>query len=435
MFDGLAVMAGSFTAMDVAAVQALDGDVAGVALRHLANCSLVVADPGSDVTRFRVLETMRWFAAQRIGDRQRALVARLGDHVAATAHRLSTAIRGPQEAAGLRQLDDALDAMRSVFRRSVEDGDIDRAGELACDLWQFGLHRLHYDVLGFADDVLAMPGGDEHPRAGELYGIAGHRAWLSGSPGRALERARAGLARSRPQLGWSVPMAQGTIVNVAGYQGDVAQALAAWHELHEWARAQHDPYWLAGCQVILTIGTTIGGRPTDAAAAVARARRHAEEVDNPSTDAWVAYAGGIEAIERDLEEATGHFEHGVARARAVGNSWLLGMNLSGLATVWRRRQRLDPARAVLRELLVLWHRGNHLAQLRHALTEAALVLATDDIDGARLALAVADAIEMGYPLLPSDGCRLAVLRDEVGSRDAWVGAIDGAVDQIVGCIG
>ncbi|MET0326999.1 MAG: BTAD domain-containing putative transcriptional regulator [Ilumatobacteraceae bacterium] len=434
-FDGLGIMSGSFLAADVAAVQGVAPEVAAQSLRELAACSMVVARPGASVTRFELLETMRWFAGQRLAGRETDLRAAHADHYTALVGELDVALRGPDEAAAMARFSEALDDVRAVFRRAVESADVDRASAIATGVWRYGMNRLHDDLLGFAEEVIAMPGGRQHPRCSELLGVAGHKAWLRSDAVTAERYAVEGLALSRPELGWSVPMAVGTVVNVAGYQGDFGRALEAYLTLLEWARAQDDPFWLAGCHVIATIAASVADLPDVARDELQRALEQAERIENPSTHAWTGYAAGLVAIEDDVELAVATFEHSAAIARSVANGWLLGMNLSGLATALRHGGRPQATRVVLRELLVLWHRGNKLSQLRHALMEAALVLADDDRDGARLALALADRVSLGYPPLPSDRPLVDALRTSLGSRQPWSGPFDDAIDEVVALIG
>ncbi len=417
IFDGLGVMAGTFTAADVAGIQRLDVDRAAAALRTLASASVVVARPGEAVTQFELLETMRWYAAQRLGRREPALRAAHADHYTSLVGRLSEEIRGPDEQAAAIEFAVVLDDVRAVLRRAVERGDLDRAVAIACATWRYGMNRLHYDLLGVGEDVLTMPGALEHRRAGELLGAAGHKAWLHSEPEEAERYAAAALARIHPD-GWSVPIAHGTIVNVAGYGGDIERALRSYQAMLAWAKAEDDPYWLASCYVTMTIAASVVGMPDMAQRAVQRAAAQAARIDNPSSSSWVSYASALAVLDADVDEAIAHFERGVAVARSVVNSWLAGMNLSGLATALRRQGRLDDARTVLREVTELWHRGNVLSQLRHALTEAALVVAADDREAAALALGAADRIVLGFPMLPADRPLVDELRRAAGRSGA-----------------
>ena len=302
-FDGLGVMAGSFVASDVAAVQGLPPELAARSLRELASCSMVVARPGPSVTRFELLETMRWFAGQRVADRALELQAAHADHYTTLVAELDVALRGPDEAAAMARFSESLDDVRAVFRRAVESEDVGRAGVIATSVWRYGLNRLHDDLFGFAEEVIAMPGGREHPRSSELLGVAGQKAWLRSDAVTAERYAAEGLALSRPQLGWSVPLAVGTVLNVAGYQGDFGRALEAYRTLLGWARAQDDPFWIAGCHVIATIAATVADLPDVARDELQRALEQAARIENPSTNAWTGYAAGLVAIEDDVELA------------------------------------------------------------------------------------------------------------------------------------
>ena len=192
-----------------------------------------------------------------------------------------------------------------------------------------------------------------------------------------------------------------------------------------------EPYRMVNWHVVGTVAAAVTGLDEMAAAEAARATRAASRTGNASSHAWAEYANGIAHTDADPERARASFERATAVARSVDNGWLVGMNLTGLATILRRAGRLGDARDVLRELIVLWHRANNMAQLRAALTECALALSVGDQDAARLALAVRDRIALGHPPLPADQRMVGELRHRLGDRGPWLGPLDPAVDELV----
>ncbi|MGN9908655.1 BTAD domain-containing putative transcriptional regulator [Phytohabitans sp. LJ34] len=122
----LAVFAGPF---DLAAAEAVGGTGAEAALGHLVARSMVLAEPGPFGRRFRLLETVRQFAAERLAaagesDRAAAAHARWCRDRAAAIGRL---LAGPSEVEGVARLDEHWPHQRAAFEWACASGDRDLA--------------------------------------------------------------------------------------------------------------------------------------------------------------------------------------------------------------------------------------------------------------------------------------------------------------------
>lgn len=145
MFRRLAVFLGGF---DLAAAQAAAGscDVERFQvldlLTLLVDKSLVVADDSGGQTRFRLLETVRQYAAEKLGESGEAdaVRARHRDHYTALAALLDAPARSDYERR-LGQAETEIDNLRAAFARSRENSDIDLAMQLASSLQPLWMSR------------------------------------------------------------------------------------------------------------------------------------------------------------------------------------------------------------------------------------------------------------------------------------------------------
>ena len=145
VFARLAVFMGGF---DLHAAEAVagGGDVKRFQvldlLTLLVDKSLVVAESTSGRTRYRLLETVRQYALERLGDSGEAdaVRARHRDHYTAVAALLDTPASTGHERR-LEQADTEIDNLRAAFGWSRENSDIGLASQLASSLQPLWLGR------------------------------------------------------------------------------------------------------------------------------------------------------------------------------------------------------------------------------------------------------------------------------------------------------
>ncbi len=145
LFRALAVFLGGF---DLDAVQAVAGG--GDAERYqvldqltlLVDKSLVVAENTGGPTRYRLLETVRQYALEKLGESGEAdaMRSRHRDHYTAMAALLDASARSDYDQR-VGQADEEMDNLRSAFGWSIEIGDVSRALELASSLQPLWLSR------------------------------------------------------------------------------------------------------------------------------------------------------------------------------------------------------------------------------------------------------------------------------------------------------
>ena len=145
LFRRLAVFLGGF---DLDAAQAVAGDAEVERyqildqLALLVDKSLVTAENPSGRTRYRLLETVRQYAQEKLGEsgEAEAVRSRHRDHYTAMAALLDAPARSDYDER-VEQANDEMDNLRSAFGWSIEAGDLARAFELASSLQPLWLSR------------------------------------------------------------------------------------------------------------------------------------------------------------------------------------------------------------------------------------------------------------------------------------------------------
>ena len=217
----LSVFAGGFDLPAAEAVAAGAGGAEGAPkvvptlLARLVDRSLVVPGEAGGGRRYRLLETVREYAAERLADEGHAAAAavrrRHAEHYAALAERAATELWGPDQAAWLARLDAELGNMRAALAWVATAGGAG-AGEtglrLAGALWRFwgrrgraGEGRAHLERL------LAGGAGAPAVRARGLFANA-YLAWRQGD---------LGAARARGRRRWPWPKPPATCIPRCGH--------------------------------------------------------------------------------------------------------------------------------------------------------------------------------------------------------------------------
>ena len=175
----LSVFAGSF---DLDAAEGVCGsgridalDVAGL-LGSLVDKSLVVAEPAGGILRYRLLETIRLFAAERLaeaGDGEEAVAAAAAHcaHFLAVAEAAAAYLTGPEQGSWLARLDvDQANLLRAA-QHAADDPDgtarVLRLGGALRRYWE--ARSRNQEALALLVAVLERPGACADP---ELYAAA-----------------------------------------------------------------------------------------------------------------------------------------------------------------------------------------------------------------------------------------------------------------------
>jgi predicted ATPase len=243
-FARLSVFRGGWTAE--AAEQVCGEPVGGSAadpaldlLEQLRECSLIVAEesPGTGDTRFRMLETLRQYAQERLveaGERA-AVQVRHRDHFLSLAEETKPKLYGPEQTRLLTVLDEEHDNLRQALRLCREEEDaagIEAGLRLAASLEEFWWMRGHWsEGREHVTALLSRPGAREAAgaRVGALN-VAGTFACLQVDWAAAQSLFEEALALAR-ELGDKGGIAESVygLGTLAWHHGDLAAA-RAWEE-------------------------------------------------------------------------------------------------------------------------------------------------------------------------------------------------------------
>jgi predicted ATPase/DNA-binding SARP family transcriptional activator len=229
-----------------------------------------------DDSRYRMLETIRAYAAERLTEAGDAAAARTAhaSFFAATAEHADLHMRGPEQVRWLRWISDERDNLTGALRWAIDSGDAATAVRLSGALgWFWLLCDFHVEALMWLGQALAMPGdvpNDARALALAHYGI---NLMVTDDAAQAQEM----LAESRA-MGCAHPVVALSSV-MAGMFGETPElARAGLHELY-----RHPDPW------VRAMGTTVHG-------------------------ILAVYGGQAEQAEKNLAKALAEFE-------AIGDHW------------------------------------------------------------------------------------------------------------------
>ncbi len=358
VFDGLSVFAGSFTLDAAEAVCCGDGvareDVAGLVAELTDRCLVVVDRSGSE-PRYRLLETLRQYAGQRLAERGEAteVARRFVAYYLELAERAEPHLRGRQEAHWVAVLDRELDNSRAAHRHALEWPDPDAAVRLPVALHYYAHFRLRSEIASWAESALALPGAGRHRLHPELCGTAAEGAGNRGDLARARELADRGLGAAAGHPG-AAQRSLETHAAVALYEGRLEDSVGYVHRWLAATEAAGEHFHSAFGYLHQALAHSYGGRGAAARPRVAAAERAAAAAGNPTQLAWSAYVRGETLADDDPDGAIAHLEDAIVRAEAVRNSFVAGVARVSLSALRSRHGSATTALRSFREVIEHW---------------------------------------------------------------------------------
>jgi predicted ATPase/DNA-binding SARP family transcriptional activator len=368
-FRALSVFAGGFGLAAVAAVCCGGDEAAALDLvDQLASKSLVVAEPGAGGTRYRLLETIRQYAADRLAEAGEAGQARRR-HAAAF---LQLAERERELPVLLREQDNFRAALGHALAGGGETGP-----RLARALGGFWLARgLFQEGQAWLERALAAGPADERLRAG-LLRLLGALLYAAGDIGRAQATLAEGLqvaaAAGAPSVQARIRVLLAEIH--AGEDGKYAEALetcqaaAALLEAENDLEGLADAWLLAGKLRFWGAGDPLGATEAlERAAAYARrsANHHAER----ESTSWLI--ANLMDLPIPIDVAVGRGER--LLEAAPGDPWAEAAILHPLSLLYAYAGRFADARAACARAGAIFGRsGARLEWAAYALQFAARI--------------------------------------------------------------
>ncbi len=444
LFERLSVFSGSWTleaARSVCADGTSEQDVLSL-LADLADRSMVDADFGHAETRYRMLSTLRDFAADRLSAADAADGrTRHAAFYAGIAQAGDAGLRTADEANWVARLGADFGNLHATHLWAIENADVDLEALLLVSLWNYGLQRLSAEYFRWVDQAFDKLSFDDHPRLADLKGIVALGAWLRGDLRQTMGSCRSAFdAEQRLGSGVTLPARMAIIltVNYTSLVGDpafgtiTAEVPSRFLEVVEWSRALGDPFWLGYSMDTGSFGMVMGGELERAEKLAGRALELARHSGCPTSVAYALFAVAMALGQSHSERAEPLLDESVRAARAVESRLVLGLSMSLLATMRRRLGRPLDALPLLLELLDHWDRLEFLPQLWNTVRESAICLGLlgEDQIAVHL-LASVERVELVMPLLPVDRADASELSEQLRERlgddafgDAWTAGMD-----------
>lgn len=347
------------------AAELCPGGDPGSALARLVDASMIEADFAAG-TRYRMLETLRAFSADRL--------AAAGEDEAAARHLIGWAVglaarlgadlateREPEADALLRR---ELPNLRAAWRLALARGALDDAAAMLVPLYDAVAYRDLIEIRGWAESLADDPAVPGSPWAGALLGTAAEAAYHRGDHDRAVRLARAGLARATDEQGpWRCLMVLSVVALARGAHAETIEHALAAAALAKEARETPG---------IAALAAAYSG---DLARARELNERGSAGAVSLSMRSWGCYvAGEIEGLAGNPAEAERRYVHAIELARAAGATFLVGVATVGLLSVRAAAGRAHEALHGYREVVDYFARTGNWPHLWVTLRNLATLL-------------------------------------------------------------
>ncbi len=401
-------------------------------LAQLRECSLILAEERREGMRFRMLETVREYAAGQLEAKEReALAARHAAFFLQLAERAQTLRPGPEQVLRLEEVEREHDNLRAALGWALE-GDAETALRLVWELFQFWyLHGYVTEGREWLEQANAR--GAACPaavRARALLAascLAGEQAdnvrsaALCGESIALFREARdpLGLARAQSTLGM-------ICLNGGDYAAATTHLEAALSPLREFG---HEDAEAVTLRSLGRVATEQGDYARATALFEASREGYQRLQAKPGVTSVLAALASVARFQGHYARAAELYEESLRELRALGIRPGVAAALRGLGAMALRQQERERARGLLSDSLVLVREARSRREIAALLEEFAELARQEGsaADAARL-LAAAGALRdaIGAPLPPNErpaqAALLAALRDALGEPDftvAW----------------
>ncbi len=308
LFRRLAVFYGGF---DLDAAQAVTGDMERYQvldqLTLLVDKSLVVADDSALGTRYRLLETVRQYAQEKLHESREGndIRTRHRDHYTAMAAKLD-APAGADYQRRLEQAETEIDNLRAAFAWSRENSDTELALTLASalvPLWRS--HGQMQEGLNWLNAALADAERDGMDAPTARVRAAVGRSVLESYRGMSVDRdeAERTLAAAR-ELGDPALVARALTACACRAADDRELSVAYFTEAADLARTTDDSWWLGQTLALEATFALLFGEPVAVPVAAEEALRIADRIGDKFVSRQCRYIRGWAQILRgELAEA------------------------------------------------------------------------------------------------------------------------------------
>lgn len=428
VFVSLAVFAGQFDLPAAESISEDEDDVLDVLTRLTERSMLAVRRPSVGGTRYEMLETLREYGRNRLGDARSVMLhSTHARHFAEAAATIEAGLCSADEGAAVARADASFADLRAAQRFSVEIGDVDTAFGLACATREYGMRTLHYEVFTWADAMSGMPGGAGHPAYPVVLSVSAYGALCRGEFDRALELAGDAKEAEQTLAVAPVGLAERVRANVYYAIDELDRGIAENARLIELADESGNDSRRAHAHYMASVAASSCG-DYDEGHRLSQLARRSADVTGGVTDLACSWVAEGFSIHGDDALALSAFAHGDRLARSVGNRWLSAFARTEIGALKVSHGELASGCEELAEQVDTWYRTGEWAQQWHTLMRC--VIALDRIGRPAVAAEVLGSIEahsaVGAPPL------MVTLRDLVLDTRESIEAQLGA-DRTVAC--
>jgi predicted ATPase/class 3 adenylate cyclase len=296
----LSVFAGDF---DLAAAEAVIGADAIDSVSQLVDKSLALLDDQSGLTRYRMLETIRQYAAEQLEEsgETSAIRRRHAEHYASVAERLGPYLRTREQLEYAALLDRETDNLRAALDWAIEVEDADIALRIVDPIVQTSV-AVGWAATEWAIDVCGIPGVDDHPLFLHVCALAALGSTLGGdfdTADQLIARATAAQDVLGVEEFW-LHTARGVLAMFRGDPDTAQREAERWLAL---ARASGDKYEIAHALLLLGSAQRIGFGENQGNPALEETLAVAREVGVPSILSLALQMLGMVIVSTDPQRA------------------------------------------------------------------------------------------------------------------------------------
>ncbi len=362
LFEQLSVFAGGF---DLPAVESVCASVSSSAvdtLVSLVDKSMVVfVDPSGP--RYRLLEPLREFGRDRLGDRS-ILEVTEDRHLAwfrDLADRGGRGIDSGDEPRWSQVLDRNEDNFRAAHVTALRRGDVDSAMQIVASLREHAFRRIRYEIIAWADDTVAMAGAMSHPMAPTVLAVAAYGRFVTGDMEAAIELALRALGDGGADDCSESGLPERVLGNAHFYLERTADALGWTDRMITAARRSGNDARVAHALYMRSVAETSIGNTVRGAVLAGEAKAAADASGSPTARAQAAYALGLALEATDPNEALAHLERASRTGAEAGNRWIEAFSLTEVH--WLRGRHGEQAAALdgFAGVIDTWYRGGDWA--------------------------------------------------------------------------
>jgi predicted ATPase len=348
-------------------------------LTQLVDKSLVVAEGQAGEKRYRLLETVREYAAAQISEEERkAWTGRHAGYYLSLAEQAAPLLSGPEQSVGQERLEREQENLRAALAWALTSGEEEAALRLGAALWRFwwlqGYLREGRDRLA---EVLALPSvqGTTAARAQALQG-AGRINDDLGDWAAAMRLTTQSLVAWQ-QVGdpYGIADALNQLGDLELYRNEFEAAQARFEGALALCRELDDRFGIAQTLYNLAQIAFRQAKMDTAEGLLVECERLCRELNGRTLFAAVVTDHGWVALARgDVTRARAFFEKSLGLRRELGMRHPIAWSLLGVTQTARLQNDLEAARSAAEEALAICRQLDNSAGIGWALNELADVV-------------------------------------------------------------